>query len=493
MSLYQINAGPGSGKTTTSVRLGVMLQGGISIPKESTPEQTTIYTTLTKELPQTKNVAYFAHTTTIRDELKARLPPKTPVFTFHGAGLSELIKMYGYQKFDKRVSRIDNFISDITGQHLFRLPYKEMRHWVAVKMIVNLLKQEFMDPTNENLKYLTVKYPDLCLQTIPSDWQVRVEELFRRSLAPNRCVDYSDMTWMAAKLIQRPRYEVGIVDESQDLSACTYQLVNRMCKHILFCGDPNQAIGAFMGADEQMFRRICDKAEVVFPMKVTFRCPPNIITKANRLIPNSVLPGTNKIPGTEKNIGYQSFLEQIAKLSPTYDGGKLNTLVICRTNAPLITLALLMSAKGIPCKLADKDLSGRLIAKVKKLKIKSIDELETALDRYMEGIQMRRNPLLEMIEGDYTAALLQLSAGCTSITQLEGKIKQICDVPASKDAHLLATAHKSKGLEAVHCFIVNPPVEHPLANQNEIAMQQEKHVHFVALTRTKRDLFWVCQ
>src|SRR5699024_6399730 len=110
--------------------------------------------------------------------------------------------------------------------------------------------------------------------------------------------------------------DLGIVDESQDLSSCMYEFLIRLCKNLLFCGDPNQAIGAFMGADEAMFQRIIDTSDAVFPLKTTFRCPPNIITKANRLIANSVLPGPNKIPGREENIGYQKYCEKLAGLSP---------------------------------------------------------------------------------------------------------------------------------------------------------------------------------
>lgn len=489
MSIYQIDAGPGSGKTTTAICAGVIMGGNTPYPRNSTQEQITIYRTLKQELPATRSIAYFAHTTTIRDELKARLPAKTPIFTLHGAGQSQLIKMFGFQQLNR--NRMDKFIEEITGQNIFRLPFKESRHWVGVKFIVNLLKQEFLDPTEDNLDYLKQKYPDLHLQSIPSDWVVRAEDLLLRSYHPNKCVEFNDMIWMAAKHIRRTTYKLGIVDESQDLSASMYELLIRMCDHILFCGDPNQAIGAFMGADEAMFQRIICSSEAVFPLKTTFRCPPNIITKANRLIPNSVLPGPNSIPGEEKNIGYQQFCDKISSLSPRTEDGKLNTLVMCRTNAPLIVLALLLNQKGVPCKLADKDLADKLIKQLKSFKVKTIAQLEPALDNYVINMKNRNNPMLLMMAEDFSEAIRLLSSGCSTILKLEERIKKVC-TPSTKDAHLLATIHKSKGLEANYTFIVNPPVEHPLANQNPVHMKQEKHVHFVALTRTKRDLYWVC-
>ena len=489
MAIYQIDAGPGSGKTTTAVCAGGIVLGNTSIPSNATNEQLTIYKTLKSELPSTKSIAYFAHTTTIRDELKKRLITGTPIFTLHGAGQSQLIKMFGFQQLNK--NRTDKFIETITGQSIYRLPYKESRNWVACKAICKLLKQEYLDPTDHNLLYLKEKYPDLCLQSIPSDWAARCEDLLRRSLFPNRTVEFDDMVWMAAKYIKRPVYDLGIVDESQDLSSCMYEFLIRLCKNLLFCGDPNQAIGAFMGADEAMFQRIIDTSDAVFPLKTTFRCPPNIITKANRLIANSVLPGPNKIPGREENIGYQKYCEKLAGLSPITSEGKLNTLTMCRTNAPLITLALLLVNKGIPCKLADKDLAAKLIYRLKTFKIKEISQLSKALDSYVQGIAYKNNPMLLLMAEDFAEAIRQLSAGCSSLTELEAKIKKIC-TPNNKDAHLLSTIHKAKGLEAPVTFILNPPVEHPLANQNKVHMKQEKHVHFVGLTRTKQDLYWVC-
>lgn len=489
MTIFQIDAGPGSGKTTTAVSAGILMEGSVAYPKNATQEQLTIYKTLRDELPPTKSIAFFAHTTTIRDELKKRLPTGTPIFTLHGAGQSQLIKMFGYQQLNR--NRTDKFIEDITGQNIYRLPYKESRYWVACKAICKLLKQEFMDPTNDNLIYLKEKYPDLCLQTIPSDWSVRCEDLLRRSMFPNRSVEFDDMVWMAAKHVKRPTYKFGIVDESQDLSASMYELLIRMCENLLFCGDPNQAIGAFMGADEAMFQRIIDASDAVFPLKTTFRCPPNIITKANRLIPNSVLPGPNKFPGDERNIGYKAYCEKLATLKPLTEDQKLNTLTMCRTNAPLITLALLLANKGIPCKLADKDLADKLIYRLKSFKIKQIHQLDAALDEYVRGMQYKNNPMLLMMAEDFSEALRQLAGGCTNLTELEVKIKKIC-TPSNADAHLLSTIHKAKGLEAVTTFVLNPPIEHPLANQNKVHMKQETHVHFVGLTRTKQNLFWVC-
>lgn len=492
MAIYQINAGPGSGKTYTSTITGMRVSGHVlSMPSTATEEQRTIYSTIAQELPHTQKIVYLAHTNTIKDALKARLPKGTKVYNFHGLGMMSLKKMFGYQGLSR--NRTDEFITSIIGQPLARLPYKDMREWVGVKNVVKYLKQEWLPPLNSSLVYLRTKYPDLCLQTIPDDWEYRAEKLLQLSLIPNGKLEYEDMLWMAAKLTKFQTYDLGIVDESQDVSACSYQLLIRTCKDLLFCGDPNQATMAFAGADEAMFDRITEKAAAVFPLKTTFRLPPNIVTNANRLISGSVLPGTNRIPGEEASISFSTYLSKLSSLAPVVDQGTtrvLNTLTLSRTNAQLVLTALALSQKRVPAKMADKELGPKLTKKIDQLNLKSLDNLESKLSAHLDRIRRFSNPLLRMLEEDFCECLLYLSQSCSTIKELKASIITIC-TPITLDAHLLVTVHGGKGLEAPNIFILSPPIESPLANQHPIGRIQEKHVHFVGITRTKQNQYWV--
>lgn len=494
MSIYQIVAGPGTGKTYTSVSAGMLLSGVLSSKSGATKEQQIIYTTLTSEIPQSKSIIYLAHTNTNIAQIKSRLPPDTKVQTFHGAGMSALIRMHGYQK--PVNNRMDGFIADITGSSFARLPFKDRVAWNGCKKIVSLLKQEWKEPTPDNLIYLKMKYPELLNYTIPEDWQIRCSDLLARSLHPNKCLEYSDMTWLAAKRLRGPMYDTAIVDESQDLGGATFELAIRLARNILCCGDPNQAINAFSGSDEDIFDHILDISDANFPLKTTFRLPPNLITKANRIKPNSVLPGPNKIPGIEENISYTTFIKKLSVLPPltTTDPPHLNTITIARTNAPLITLALSLQKHGIKSKLANKELPDRLIAQLKHLGINSnLSNLSASLSEHLERTQRRGSSVLTMITQDYNECILQLAATCTSLPELHKQIKQICTPQPNCPHHLFTTIHGAKGLEAENVFILNPPVEHPLANQNPIGRLQETNVKYVAYTRSRANQYYVCQ
>lgn len=492
MAIYQINAGPGSGKTHTSTLTGMMISGLIlSPPGSATDEQRVIYSTLTSELPQTKKIVYLAHTNTVKDTLKKRLPKGTKVYNFHGLGMMELKKLFGYQA--RNFNRTDEFIAKIIGRPLNTLPFKELFAWVAVKNVVRLLKQEWKEPSHDSLAYLRIKYPELSLQSIPEDWIERAKKLFALSLIPNGKLEHEDMIWLAAQKVKFQSYDVGIVDESQDVSASSYQLLIHTCKSLLFCGDPNQAIMAFAGGDEKMFNHITDMSDAVFPLKTTFRLPPNFVTNANRLIKGSVLPGTNKIPGEEASITFSTYLDKMSNLNPTITEGTsstLNTLTVSRTNAQLILAGLSLSQKNIPVNISDRNLGNILTRKIDKLKLQSLDNLQSKLESYLDRIRSKSNSMLLMLEEDFCECLLNLSHGCSTIKALKEKIAELC-TPNTSDAHLLTTIHGGKGLEAYNVFILNPPIESPLAKQNPIAAIQEINVHFVGITRTKKNQYWV--
>ncbi|MCV6901064.1 hypothetical protein OE165_28930, partial [Escherichia coli] len=59
------------------------------------------------------SVCFFAHNNSTKDNLIARLPKTVKVFTFHGAGQSQIIKKHGYQALTS--NRTENFIADMTG------------------------------------------------------------------------------------------------------------------------------------------------------------------------------------------------------------------------------------------------------------------------------------------------------------------------------------------------------------------------------------------
>jgi len=478
-----VNAGPGSGKSHSLTMSYLLLSGRTKVPSFASDEQRAIYDFILSEFPKSTKVAFFSHTNTVKDHLSNSLPKSVAVKTFHGHGQSQLIRRYGYQALTR--TRTDEFISDITGKHLQDLSSREKWQWITVKRLVSYLKQEYLDPTEENLEYCLMKYSEFSSSNLPSDWKGKAAELMRLSLSNNHKVEFGDMTWMAAKKLKKPVYDIGFVDEHQDMGGATFELVRQMCKDVVFCGDPHQAINAFAGADEKMFKKVEAYSDAVFPLKTTFRCPVNIIDRANDIYPGSVAPGPNKEIGEDRSLTYSKFFSHLPEKDPE------KVLVLSRTNAPLVSIGLKFRTKGVPVKLADKDLANKLISFVKGLHCRDIGNLSKRLEDYVQQQAKRKNQMARLNAEDNAACILELSVGCTSLKALYDKIKEVIDLPNKKEAYLLATIHKAKGLEAENVYILDPPIEHPLAMEHPIAKQQEHNLHFVAITRTKLNLYWV--
>lgn len=482
MSLTLINAGPGTGKSFT-LKFGYRLLSKQMIGRITpTDEQATIFDYLQGEFNTRPTVCFFAHNNTTKDKLVNDLPKKTPVFTFHGAGSSAIIKRHRYQKLDH--SRSEKLISDITGKYIRDMKPGEKFAWLAVKKLVHYIKLENLEPTEQTYDYLRLKYPDLSVYQFPVDWQDKASRLLEKAAIINGTVEFVDMLWLGMKSVIHPVYDIGFVDESQDISRCAYALVTRLCKNVVFCGDKNQAINAFAGASEEMYDSIADKADAILPLKMTLRCPPFACDMANYLRPGGVIKGPNQGPGTHDTIDYTSLPEKlVTTCSPD------NTLIVSRTNAAIISCAIGLHQQGIPCRIIDKDLADEVKYFFKGFHTQDLRKLADAINAYERKHEKARNPLWRQMVLDkcsYARSLLSASKDWNHLLDIISSTFE-----KHPDGFKLSSLHKSKGLEALNIFILNPPIELEAAMQHPIGREQEINLHFVGLTRTAMNLYWV--
>ena len=481
--IIQVNSGPGSGKTTTAKNVYRHQIARIPLTDiQTSEEQKVIYDFVQTHWKFPKSVAYFCLNNTTKNKLKKEVHRNADVYNFHGFGQSQLTKKFGYQVLD--TGRTEGFIEDIIGRKLADLPNAEKWYWLACKKLVTYLKQEFLPPTEVNKEFIFLKYPDLFNLQLPVDWVDRCTKLLALSSVPNRKLEWVDMVWLAAKKIKKTVYQYGIVDESQDNSAMTLALLQASCENLMFFGDPNQAINAFAGADHEMFNKIEGMADFTFPLKQTFRCPPAIVHRANEIRPGGVLEGPNKATSKIANIEHTQMQRMLVDLPPR------DVLIVARTNASTISAALrlLTGDPYIDCHIPEKDLYKSTCDYINKLHPKTLDQLYDRLDEEKEKAANMRN----------TIAAMNILDRCISIEyfmeqsdDLEDLFANMEKVLCRKTGHKLLTLHSAKGLEAKNIFILNPPVEHPLALQNPISAQQEYNLHFVGITRSSLNLFYV--
>jgi len=292
-----INASAGTGKTRVLTMGYLMLTKAIHRTAiAATKEQEAIYTYMLKEFSKTNSICFFTHSNSSKDIIKSRLGKKASVYTFHGAGMSAIIRKHGFQQ--PVNNRTEKHIETITGKSLKAMEYTDKNEWYAIKRVLHYLKIEALSPLQSSLDYLIHKYPDLSSYSIPEDWLEPTQELYDMALIQDGEIDYADMLCLGKRSMVKPRYTLGLVDESQDMGKASYQLVTRMCNHVVFCGDKNQAIMAFAGASEEMYGSIASKSDAIFPMLETQRCPPHVCEAANAVRPGGIVEGPNKKEGT---------------------------------------------------------------------------------------------------------------------------------------------------------------------------------------------------
>jgi hypothetical protein len=147
-------------------------------------------------------------------------------------------------------------------------------------------------------------------------------------------------------------YAHVLVDEAQDISpvqrAMLHAMIAMKTGRLIAVGDENQSLYAFRGADSDSLRAITNEFKAIpFPLTVTYRCPTSVVELARAYVPH-LTPAFNAPAGDIRmNVNLESLFA---------DGWRPTDLVVCRNNAPLVTLAYRLLKKKIACKVLGRDI-----------------------------------------------------------------------------------------------------------------------------------------
>jgi superfamily I DNA/RNA helicase len=504
-----VNAGPGTGKTYTATSIPRYLR---STNREiflsnnpHTEEQRAIWEYVDSDIiplivdskgeRRIPTFLYAAYNADMVPEVEPMVPNvKSPygvdVRTIHGAGYKVLNKKYGYLKIN--ANRGIHIVEKLTGQNFHQM--KDRFLWLSTLRYIEKLKDECLPITPENCEAMRGKYDNLANMPIHDKLVEQGKQIISKMGEIDRMIgiEYIDQVWLAMFVAKSPIYDIGIIDECQDLSPSRLLLVQRLCHHLVFVGDPDQAINAFAGADPHAFdkiRAICHKE---LPLKISFRNPPNIITKANNLMMNRIIPdkgkrvllkGTKTTPGIEKNVTFGELLTIIHK-------PLASNLIVCRYNAPLVACALKFFKAQVPCTILGKQLVDSLCYLVKDRKAVNLHDLDQKLDDYEERSCKSVPPHVQDIIRDKIECVRLVMRICEDVEDIPDTLKEMFKVRNKEDHVQLCTLHKSKGKERDNIWILYPPIESHHATSPE-QKQQEQNLHYVGITRTKNNLYWI--
>ena len=289
-------------------------------------------------------------------------------------------------------------------------------------------------------------------------------------------------------------YKFVLIDECQDLNRAQLNLVKILAGtsgRILSVGDPNQAVMGFAGADDNSYYNVVKETNAVeLPLSICYRCPKShidLVKKEFAYIP--IQAADNAIEGIIKQIEPDQIYKHIRD----------KDMIIGRKTAPLVGLCIRLIGRGKKAIVKGKKI-GETLGKECDEIIKLPGYIYKLFNDYLEqyrSIKINQyqglddeEQLIETINDklDAVQTIYESNPQVESIEELKIEIDKLF---SDNNAPItLSTCHRAKGLEAERIFIYHP--EHmPLKwrNQQDWQLQQEENLLYVALTRSKSELF----
>lgn len=316
------------------------------------------------------------------------------------------------------------------------------------------------------------------------------QEVYSMSLRDVGRIDFDDMVLFPLIKNIRVRFQKDmiLVDEAQDLSRTRQALVRKLLKpsgRMVIVGDDRQAIYGFSGADAQGLARLTATMNAkTLPLSISWRCAASVIRRAQTIVPD-----IQAAPGAR-----QGEVINIEELPTDLDQ---ETAILCRNTAPLISTAYGLLAKGTPCKVEGRDIGENLLTLIKRLKVKTLDQLLHRVDVYEDRERQKHEAKGQDDKiaalADHCDAIRAIGHACikdgrTTVAELVEFVRAMFE-DSPKGCVTLATYHRSKGREWERVILV----EHDQRCPTKYARQpwqkeQERNLAYVAMTRAKHTL-----
>lgn len=427
---FTIRAVAGSGKTTTLIELS-------------------------KQLPRHQTNVFLAFNVKIAKELEVRLPYWCKASTFHS---------FCKQQLKARVApkKLSNFHAQFSFE-LFQA--------------VGLAKANLTSLAPQPLSF----YAAIC---DVGDFDVdpaEVKQLTEQSLADRKVMDFDDMLCFALEA-NFPKVHTLCVDEAQDLSPVQHAIINRIAPDCLIAvGDPAQSIYGFRGALSSSMEAMEEDFDLpTFPLSICYRCSTAVVEHANKQLQKPAFPAPTLEPAPNAPQG-----------SVTYGTSTLTagSVILCRNNAPLVSMLFSQIRKGRSCYMLGRDLEKRLLKLVKDRRASDIPELTQKLSTYADTqaqkLSSRKlSALTDRI--DCIKALLQPG---DEISDLLARISNVF-APTSGDL-CFTTIHRAKGMEWPTVYFLDAhliPSKYAITPEDQL---QERNLNYVAITRAQEHLVYI--
>lgn len=441
--------------------------------------------------------------------------PMVESSTIHSLALRTLKQTWRYLRMSKDSVDAKGYkMKDIVKELKLDKKYPRYDDWEVRAMlsdVVHFAMVSLTPPTGAAIEEMADRFT-VRLPGSPDEVASDVEQIICRSRqlffggaeGGHSYMNFDEMIyWPTVEQIVPAPFHTVMVDEKQDLNNMQRAFVRLIPKERLIgCGDPNQAIMMFAGAEnDSMLRFQEDFSLAEFPLSCSFRCGKKIIEHAQRVVPR-ITYANWQLDGSVEQIKDSQLLPS---LRATHGAGMAqgeNIFVLCRINAPLVGLCFTLIMSGVRAKIRGKDTGRALCTLVRQIQGKDSDMLNFSfnLDRWVnkerERIFSTGGRRAEVLIGGINDKAECLSSFYDNL-QPQTADAMCAGINAMfTDDTLpgvnLMSVHASKGLEAETVYIVHPeklPLE--WNGQSEAQFQQELNLDYVARTRAMKRLIYV--
>lgn len=287
------------------------------------------------------------------------------------------------------------------------------------------------------------------------------------SLAYNGTIDFNDQTYMPALFGGfYPTFPVVLIDEYQDLSPINRAMIRKLCANSrqIGVGDEAQAIYEFRGADADAMPKAIKEFEMqVLPLSTSFRCPESITSNVHWHVPDirsNSQGGIVETPSGDVDVAPGS-------------------AVICRYNAPLLTMAMGLLSSGVRVDVAGVDIGSRVIKLLTKLGPDTLSQSQTlsAINEW----QAKREASESKSAADTADCMRVFARHGKTLAQAIAYAKHIFE-QADGEIRFMS-GHRAKGLEFSHVY--------HLDSERIGVGGQEQNIHYVIDTRPKERLTYI--
>lgn len=481
----------GTGKTFTVVEGGKRIMGIPTSGVRGSDQQELIWEKMC-EGQQPDTIHYTAFNKSIATHLETVIPANCTASTLHSLGYRAIQASGMHCKVD---SRKTNFIlhDGWDENHFKTFPgLCSLCEQVSGLIKLNLLDWTFQEmDVYTMVAMLQAKYgfeaSDKNMAALIEVLPYLMSEHYHRT----HQIDYNDMVWWpnVKPEIRLERKDLIVVDEFQDMGKAQQGLVQKVGRRIIMVGDKNQAIYGFAGADAHAMDNFFEVLKTTpegcqqLELTKTRRCGKAIVEVCRELVPT--FEAMDDAP--EGEVIYNKEEEGLVHIGE-------KDMVLCRTNAPLISECLKFLREGKRARMQGRDIGEDLIKLVTRWNedytAQMLDKLDGFWSTEAQKLMNRKfggEAALIVLE-DKIESIKAFAQGTTFTKEITDRIEKLFDDKV-KEGTLFTSIHRAKGLEAdTVVFWRHNDCPHPMA-KSEDAKEQEYHLRYVAMSRAKNRLY----